>query len=367
MHNDMLSGRQLVCVTALYIIGSSSVIGNSGIAGKDTWIAMLLAIAAAIPLVLLYARISLLFPGQNLFDIIYTVFGRTAGWLVTLFMTLYCFQLGAMVLRDFPEFVHTASLQKTPMIVFTLLLGLICAYLAKLGVGSFGKTSILFSWIVGCIVLLTFFLLIPNMELKHLRPVMTTPWSVLALNSGKLLSTPFGETVLLLCLFNHIKPGYSRKKAMTLGLLVGGAYLIASVLRNILALGAGNFTSLYFPSYSAVSTINIGDFLQRVEVMVASYLLICDIVKISVAIYATCLGVCKLLNLDDYKKVVLPVALFMVPLSVMAFDSTMQFYHWSPMYLVAAAPFQLIVPLILWIYGESRKKATNRTGEGTPL
>jgi len=352
MQKDVLSSRQLICITALYIIGSSSVIGSSGIAKRDTWIAMLLAILAAVPLVLLYARISTLYPGQTLFDIIYTVFGGKLGWLVTLATTVYCFQLGTLVLRDFPEFVHTASLHKTPTIVFTLFLGLVCAYLAKLGVSSFGKAGILFSWIVGFIVVFTFLFLIPHMDVKHLRPVLSTSWDVIALNSGKLLSAPFGETVLLLCLFCNFKAGQSKKRSFLIGLLLGGAYLVISVLRNIMALGAENFSSLYFPSYSAVSTINIGDFLQRVEVMVAGHLLICDIMKISIAIYATCLGVVKLLKLEDYKKVVLPITLLMVPLSTMAFDNTMQFFHWSPAYFLLSFPFELCIPLLLWLYGE---------------
>lgn len=361
MQKNTLSGRQLACITAIYIIGSSSVIGNNGMAKKDTWIALLLAAAVSVPLILLYAGLVKLYPGQTMFDMLYIALGKRVGWIVTLLTTAYCFQLGVMVLRDFPEFVHATALQKTPIVILALLISLVCAYLVKLGVRSFGKAGILFMWIVGIVAILTFFLLISNMRLKHIRPVLATPIPTIALNTAKLLSTPFGETVLLLCLYSNIKPGQSAKKPFVAGLLLGGGYLLLSILRNILVLGAENFSSLYFPSYSAVSTINIGDFFQRVEVMVAGYLLICDILKVSIAMYATCLGLSKLLKLREYRVVALPVALLMAAFSVMEFGSIMQYYHWNPRSFLITIPFQLLIPLILWCVGIFKQKFSTRT------
>lgn len=318
--------------------------------------AMILAIVAAIPLVLIYARISTLFKERNLFDMLFEVFGKQLGWLISLLMTLYCFQLGTLVLRDFPEFVQVVSLPNTPKIIFATLVGLICAYLAKLGINSLGKAGILFSAVVGAVVVLTFLFLLPKMDAQHLLPVLATKWDVLGLNTAKLFTLPLGETVLLLCLFCNLKAGQSKYKTYVFGLMFGGSYLIISILRNILSLGAGNFTSLYYSSYNAVSTINIGDFFQRVEVMVASYLLLCDIVKIAVAVYATSLGVAKLLNISDYKKVVLPVAWLMIALSPIVYKNTMEFFKWSDKYFYFSLPFQVCIPLILWIWGESNKK-----------
>jgi len=355
LRKEELSGRQLACITALFIIGSSSVIGNSGIAKKDTWIAVLAAIAIAVPLILIYGRISALFQERNLFDIIYRVFGKRLGWVITLLTSLYCFHLGALVLRDFPEFIQAVSFQKTPKIIFAMLLGLLCAYLAKLGVRTFGKAGILFSALVGVVAVLTFLLLLPSMNVHNLQPVLAMPPGVIAQNAAKLFSTPFGETVLLLCLFCNMKSGQSRPKAYLTGLLLGGLYLVMSVLRNILALGAGNFSSLYFPSYSVVSTINIGDFLQRLEVLVSSYMLLCDITKIAVALYATCLGVAKLAGIDDYRKIVLPVSWLMIALSLAAFQNTMEFFSWPPLYYIYALPFQVGLPVILWIWAEVNK------------
>lgn len=356
MPDKQLSGRQLACITAIYIIGSSSIVGNSGIAGRDTWFAMLLAVVAAIPLVLLYSRVSMLYRGMHLFDIIYEAFGKKVGWVVTLLMTFYCFQLGMMVLRDFPEYVHTTSLPKTPPIIVTLIIGFVCAYLVKLGIDSIGKAGIFFSWLVGATAIFTFLLLIPNMQFKYLRPMLAMPAETIGMNALKLLSTPFGETVVLLCVFCNLKPHMKAKNSFVPGLLFGGGYLVTSVLRNILALGSENFASLYFPSYNAVSTINVSDFFQRIEVLVASYLLICDIMKISICIYATSLGLVKLLGKADYKVSVLPVTLLMSTFSVLAFESTMQLYSWSPGHIFFAAPFQLLIPLALWIFGEVRRK-----------
>lgn len=356
MRCDSLSGRQLACVTALFVIGNSSAVGSSGLAGRDTWAAILLATAAALPLGLLYARVSALYPEKSLFGMIEAAFGRVAGWVITLLVTLWCFCIGAMVLRDFPEFVHATALPRTPLIVFTLIFALVCAYLARLGAASFGMVAVLFSWLVMAAAVVTFLFLLPSMELKHIRPVLTTPLPTIALNAAKLLGTSFGESVMLLCLFCNARPGQKKGRAFVCGLLLGGGYLTLSVVRNILTLGAGNFISVYFPSYSAVSILNIGDFFQRVEALAAGYLLICDVVKIAVAIYAVSLGVQHLFRLRDNKTAVLPAALLMIPVSVFAFGSTMQFYQWNPKYLLFSLPVQLLLPLALWLIGAYRRR-----------
>lgn len=357
MQKEVLSGRQLACIAALFIAGSSSIAGSAGIAKRDTWLAVILAVAAALPLILMYARISVLYKEKNLFEIIFRVFGKWFGWLFSFAMTVYCFLLGTTVLRDFPEFVQTVSLPKTPKVIFAMIIGLLCAYLAKLGINSLGKAGILFSAVVGAVVVFTFLLLIPNMETDYLRPVLATPPGIIAENSFKLFSFPLGETVLLLCLFCNIKSGQSKYKSYTSGLLLGGLYLLVSVLRNILTLGPENFTSLYFPSYNAISTINIGDFFQRQEVMFSSYLLLCDIVKISVAMLATGLGTAKLLGIKDYKKIVFPVAWLMIALSQIIFKNTMEFFMWSDYYFFYSLPFQIGIPMILWLRGERLKAA----------
>lgn len=366
MDEHVLSGRQLTCITALYIIGSSSFIGSSGIAGKDTWLALLLAGVLCVPLVLLYARISTLYASKNLFDIIYQVFGEELGWAVTLVATAYCFGLGTMVLRDFPEFAHTTSLLNTPKLILALLLGLTCAYLTRLGAGALGKSGILFSTAVALVALVILLLLAPNMDLRNLQPVLADGWKPVALGAAKFIGAPFGETVLLLCVFCNQKADQKKRKPFLLGLLLGGAYLAVSVLRNILTLGAGNFSSLYYPSYSAVGTIEIGEFFQRIEVVVACYLLLCDIIKIAVAMYAACLGLSKLLRVADYRKLVTAVSLLMIACSMLPFQSTMQFFSWSPAFLSVSAVFSLGLPVIFWTYGEIKRKSAEKAEKKPP-
>ena len=354
MKENVLSGRQLICLTWLFLLGSAAVSGGGGPAGRDTWGALVLAAVAAIPLVLIYARVSTLFEERNLFDMLLRVFGKWFGRLISLCVILYCFMLGTLTLREFPVFVQTASLPKTPKIIFAAILGLICAYLAALGVRSFGKAGILFSAAAGCVIILTFLLLLPNMEFGNIRPVLGARWEDIGKNAAMFFGAPFGESVLLLCLFCDMKPGHSKYKAYFWGLMLGGAFLTAIILGNILSLGTGNFMSLSFPSYSAVSTINIGDYFQRAEVMAVSCMLLCDIIKIAVALYAACLGVASIFNITDYRKAVPVLALAMIPLSVFVSRDTVEIFRRFPGSLAYLIPIQVVIPLILWIWGESR-------------
>ena len=351
-----LSGRQLACLTMVYIIGSSAALGSGDMAGRGAWLSMVMAVLVMVPVVVLYARVSVLYGEGDLFDALFQALGPVLGWGAALLALLYCLKLGAAALRDFPEFLHTVTLVKTPKALLVLPLGLLCAYLARLGPGAMGKAAILFSAVVGILAAATFFLLLPNMELGRLLPVLEEGWRPVVLNAAGLVSVPFGEMVLLLCLFCRQKEGQSRQTAWLWGLMLGGAYLVVSLLRNLLALGAENLVALRYPSYSAAGIINLADFFQRVEVVVACYLLMCDILKAGVALYAASLGLAKLLRLKDSRRGIWPLGIVMTAAALLVPQSFLQGTHSSPSYFWLTLPFALGLPLLLWGLGELRKR-----------
>jgi len=355
MDNQMISSRQLACVTGLFIIGGLSLSNVGSDSGRDAWFGMLVATLAASLLAILYGRISSLYSTRDIFEIIRSVFGRWLGWLIILAVTLYSFRIGILSLRGFPEFVQATSMPNTPRIIFIMLIGLVCAYMARQGVSAFGKISALFAVITVLVVIATSMMLIPNMDIENLRPALATRPEVLGKSALAILAAPLGESVLMLCFFCQLKPGSNRQKTYLFGVLFGAGILLISILRNIMTLGAGNMASLFFPSYSAVSIINIGDFFHRVEVMAASYLLLCDIVKVAVAIYVTSLGISKLFLVDDYKKIVFPLTWLMIGASALGFDSAMELFGWQMEYVYFALPLQIILPFIVWIWGEGHK------------
>ncbi|WP_134119007.1 GerAB/ArcD/ProY family transporter [Orenia marismortui] len=64
-----------------------------------------------------------------------------------------------------------------------------------------------------------------------------------------------------------------------MGLLIGAGILLISSLTDVLVLGVVRTARVYFPTYLAVARLNIGNFLQRLEITVSIVFLLSGFVK----------------------------------------------------------------------------------------
>ncbi|MDF2686386.1 MAG: spore germination protein amino acid permease, partial [Clostridia bacterium] len=119
----------------------------------------------------------------------------------------------------------------------------------------------------------------------------------------------------------------------------------------------------YFPSYQAVSRIKIGEFLQRIEVTVSFVFFIGAFIKSSICLLVAAKGISKLLNLKDYRPIIIQIGLIMIYFAYIVFDSSMEMKYWAvKVYPFFAFPVQVIIPIIIWIIAEIkvRKKSIYR-------
>lgn len=112
----------------------------------------------------------------------------------------------------------------------------------------------------------------------------------------------------------------------------------------------------------AVSRINIGDFLTRIEGSAAIVFVTSLFIKASLCLYVTCQGIARVFKLQSYRSVVLQMGLIMVYMSDFIYKDITQMqdfaYH---IYKVYALPFEVFIPLLLWAMAEIMiRRAQNR-------
>lgn len=353
MSKEIIPAGQSISIVILFIIGSSLFMGVAGQSGNSSWIALLLAIALAVPLMLMYARFHVLFPGKDLFDMLILVFGGLFGRILSCLYIWYSLHLGALVLRNFGEFSATVALTETPMIAPMLCIGLLCIWVVKAGLEVLGRSSkflLLFSIIVIIIVQI---LSIPRFDYRHLKPLLDNGWPVIFSDMMGSFTFPFAEIVIFLGAFTVLPNKGSAKRVLLSGMLLAGWIILAVSVRNLLVLGPDILSSLYFPSYVAVSRINIGDFLTRIEGSSAIVFVTASFVKVSLCLYVTCNGVAKVFKLKSYRSVVLQMGLIMVYLSKFIYKDIMEMQYFAyHIYKIYALPFQVFIPVLLWICAE---------------
>jgi spore germination protein KB len=142
--------------------------------------------------------------------------------------------------------------------------------------------------------------------------------------------------------------------------MISAIIIMITTLRNITVLG-NMLGSFKFPSYAAVSRINIGDFLQRIEVTVSIVFVYSAFIKSSICLLVACKGIGKVFNLKDYRSIVIQTGLLMIYFSYIIYNNSMEMRYWAfKVYPYYTFPMQVILPVIIWIFAEIKAKKINK-------
>lgn len=358
MNKETISDRQAITMIALFLMGTTLIIGAGGGAKRDVWIAIILGILAGLLIALVYIRLIFLFPDKDLIEILEEVFGKYIGKIIGFLYIWYVFHLGTLVLRNFGEFIDTVALPETPMIVSMIFIVFLSAWAAKEGIEVIGRLSEILFQVLLVIILLIQLLILPEIKLENIQPILYEGIGPVLKGSFSTFAFPFAELVIFIMFSTCLKRKSSSFKVYSLGIIVGGVIILVISLRNLLVLGANIVEIHYFPSYAAVTRINIANFLQRLEIAASLVFLVSVFIKLSVCILAASRGLSSALKLKDYRITIIPITLLMLNISYTIYENTMEMVSWaSNVYPYYAFPFQVILPVTTLIGAEIKKRS----------
>lgn len=357
MRADAMTPKQAIIVLMFFTVGSSLDVGLNSASRQDAWLAIVIGLLLAIPLIWAFARLLSLYPGQSLYDIILDVFGRVAGRIVLLLFLLHIIMVGALILRNFADFLLVVTLPETPEFVFFLFMFALCVWMVKSGMGAFGRWAKFVLPLVLFVEAFMFLISVKDMDFDNLKPVMGSNFNTLLGSSFLLFSLPFTETVIVAFLFGRIRPAGNPYFIYGVGVSAGALILLAATLANILLLGGAALGKFYFPSYRSASIVTLGDFFNRVEVLVGMFFMLTGFAKICVCMFAAAEGFSKLLNKQECRDMAIPAALLMLVLAQILFSNTFELYTWlQTVFPYYALPFQVALPLITLAGAEIKTK-----------
>lgn len=168
--------------------------------------------------------------------------GKYIGKIVSILMIWFAFHDGALIMRNLSEFTTTLVFDDTPASVPMICFAVLLIWGLKAGIEVLGRWSEFFIFIV-------------------------------------------------IMVFSNIAKTKNYKKIFILGLLIGGGLVFLATLRNLLILGSGTISRLYYPSTMGITLIRVGELLERLEMFVTIDFLVCVFVKVCICIYAVCNGI----------------------------------------------------------------------------
>lgn len=355
MNKEIISTKEAYYIAIIYILGTSIILGQGRKSMQDIWISTIVAMVFAIPMVLIFAKIVFMHPGKNLYEILNIVFGKIIGNFFSILFIWYFFHLGSLAIRDITEFVQVVSFQDTPQYFPAIFIGLLAVFMIKSGIEVLGRWT---NFVLPFVLFLIFtiqLLSIRDFKYENIKPILYYGWMPVFHDAYTTFTFPFADSVVFIALFKSLRETKKVYKVYIVGILVGGFVLLTSTFKNMFVLGFPIVTNNYFPSYYTNMVIQFG-FLQRIEAISSTILVLCGFVKISVCLFAVCIGISHLFNFQDYKDVAVPISFMAVALSLVLYSNTMEMLEFIEVYRFYVIPFQIILPILTLIFGFIKKK-----------
>ena len=263
MKQEFITKKQGIVLIIMFIIGSSSLMVMGLDAQRDLWLAIVIAIVVGMIMMLVFARLISILPEKDIFETLEFLFGKTIGRLLLIPITWFAFDLCSIVLRNYGQFILTIGLPETPLVVPIIAIMLGCSIAVKYGIEVLGRWSELFVVPIIGFILLVVLILIKYMNFDNVLPILYNGLGPVIKGSFGILAFPFWETVVFLIAFPAFTKSVSTYKIFTNGLLLGGIVIFISSMTDFLVLGYNAAVRLYYPTYSTVARIDIGQTLQR--------------------------------------------------------------------------------------------------------
>jgi spore germination protein KB len=352
--------RQFTVLTILFTIGSSILIVPAGlaeVAKTDAWIAAIVGLVGGLLLVQLCNLIAARFPRMTLVQIIHEVFGQWLGKAIAFLYFVYFYLMAALVLRNISDFLTTHVLVNTPIQMIHIFFLLVVILGLRNGLETFTRTAEIFlPWVMLFFVIMIV-LLPPNFEPKNALPVFGYGIKPIVQASLPHIGTPYMELVVFLMILPFVKQSRKARRAFFVGVFIGGMMLVIISLLSILVLGADVTARQLYPSYSLAKKISIGNFLERLEVIMAGIWFITIYFKLVICFYASTMIFSEMFRFKTAKPLYLPFGMIMIVLSIIVYPNVSYFMNFaSKTYLPYAVTYAVIIPAALLLVAMIRKK-----------
>ncbi|MDQ0806236.1 GerAB/ArcD/ProY family transporter [Priestia megaterium] len=363
MEKAKISASQLFILMVLFELGSALLVPLAMGAKQDAWLAILLGMGCSFVLLLVYYRLYSYYPDLLPTEYVQNILGKVMGTVLAFVYLLYFMYDAARVLRDFGEMLLTFAYPDTPLFIANALLMLVIIYTVRKGIEVIARSGELFFIFMYVLAVIGFILIVSSglIDVTKLQPVLEEGMlPVLKVVFTQTMYFPFAEAIVFTMILPYLNKPKKAKATMLCATGLSGINLVITMLINISVLGVNLTARSQFPLLSTVQSIQVADFLERLDVFFMLALIICGFFKVSVLFYATVIGTANLFKIKSPSRLAYPLGLIILFLSVTIASNFQEHLHEglkiAP--VVLNIPFYAIIPplLLLVAFLKNRKK-----------
>lgn len=357
MKEDAISDKEGLSLMGMFMIGTASVIvPGIALAGRDMWLAVIIATIMALAVAVLCGRMQYILPKKDLFDILEFCYGKFPGRCISLLYWWFFFHSAILVSMDITEFIKIVSFESTPYVV---LIGSI-VFLGVLGVREglvvIGRWAKFFISFIVFLIVFTTILLIPQMDIDNITPVLYKGFKPVLNGAFVLFSFPLAQIIAFVATFGNLKTKTSPYKIYISGILIAGSVLLVVALSNMLVLGPHISSTLFFPSHDTVKRLHIGTVIQRVEIIANAVFVLGGFIMFFIYLSACTRAITKSFGFKDHKFIAVPMGLLIINFSRFLNEGYIDHLMFVKTWPFYSFPFLVIFPVIILITAEVKTR-----------
>ncbi|WP_423800587.1 GerAB/ArcD/ProY family transporter [Neobacillus sp. SAB-20_R2A] len=363
MENLKISARQFAILVILFSVGTTILVIPGSLANvvkQDAWIIAIIGTVICCLIVGLYVMIGRIFPAMTLAEILESVLGKWLGKSISLSFVFFAFFAASDLIYYAGNFLTTQILLYTPIEAIHIILACILLMGVRLGLETVARAAELFFpvFIFLFVLLVGSVLLTSDLwKLQNLEPILFTGIKPMIRAVFIFLSSFSFPLIVILMIFpSFVKQQRPAEKSFFIAIGTAGGCLTILIFLTILVLGPETSARQMYPSYNLAQSIKIGDFLQRIEAILAIMWLITIFFKMVIYFYAGIISFGQTLNIKDYRPFTFPFGMMVVVLSLYSHPNVTHSakfdYEIWPVYSLI---YGLALPLLLLMIHGLRK------------
>ncbi|MGG6445953.1 GerAB/ArcD/ProY family transporter [Pseudobacillus badius] len=364
LEKGRISAVEFQIIVITFTIGSTILIAPApliSLAKQDAWISSCLTTFIGIFFIFLYNQISKLYPSLTYVECNEKVFGKVLGKITSSLFLLYFFEISTATLREIGDFFTSLILVETPIEIIMLLFILTNLIGVRLGLEVISRSLLIFfPWIIMLLFFLTLFL-IPEIKVENIQPILEGGIKPVLKGTFHQLGIPYLQLIIFLMITPYVNEKANMRKYFYKGMVIGGMVLLIVILLCIWVLNVKLTSFQSYPVYTLGKKINVANFFNRIEVVVAIIWVITTYFKLTICFYGLSLGLAQMINLKNYQILLFPLSLLIFSMSIFFYPDVVFFNDFA---LKAFIPFSLIIcfilPLSLLITAKVRAKITKQ-------
>lgn len=361
MESGKISGLQFFSVIVMFELGGVIALGVGGTAKQDTWIAILFGLIPGLCILLVYGKLYMLYPKEPFTTFVPKILGPYIGKPVVFLYSVHFMYQSVRNFRGIGNVMSIAVYDETPLIALLCLMAIALIYIVYQGIEAMTRTIVTFLIVMVVLgVLGNLFVIFSNIiDVNNMLPLLENGWKTVINSIPLTYFLPYAEMVVVMMFFPYVdtrKPG-SVVRIGVMAAIFSGLVLSYTMALNASVLGPDLLSRSTIPLLATTSKINIGDFIQKMDGISISTLVISYFFKAVVYFYVAVMAVTDLWKLKGIQFVVVPLGIIIFFSSIMVAENSVENYIEG--YIInpyVAFPFQTAIPIVLLIVALARRK-----------